>query len=187
MTTLNDPAAVPFDPVELVDSLGGHLRDPYPRLAELRRQHPVHTGPLDLGLGVFPTDPRRPPPVTVLGFDECTEVLRDAQAYSSSVYGDVMGAFMGRTLLERDDPDHRDLRLLISPAFRSTALAPFCDELVATVVHELIDRFGPRRRVDLVRSSPSPSRSRSSPASSGCPGATTRASAAGRSRSPAPR
>jgi cytochrome P450 len=151
MTPLNDPASAGFDPVELADAPGARLRDPYPRLAELRRICPVHAGPIDVGLGVYPSDPGRPPPVTVLGFDESSEVLRDAETYSSVVYEDVMGAFLGRTLLQLDDPEHRDLRALVSPAFRSRALVRFEDELVRRVVHELIDGFADQGRADLVR------------------------------------
>jgi len=44
-----DAAAMPFDPYELKDMVGGTLRDPYPLFHELRRQSPVHTGPIDLG------------------------------------------------------------------------------------------------------------------------------------------
>ena len=110
----------------------------------------MHAGPIDVGLGVYPSDPRRPPPVTVLGFDESSEVLRDAETYSSVVYEDVMGAFLA-TLLQLDDPEHRDLRALVAPAFHSRALVRFEDELVRTVVHELIDGFADGGRADLVR------------------------------------
>ena len=39
------PALERFDPFELQDTVSGNIRDPYPRLAELRRQSPVHLGP----------------------------------------------------------------------------------------------------------------------------------------------
>ena len=40
-----DAEAVPFDPFELKDMVSGNIRDPYPRLHELCRESPVHTGP----------------------------------------------------------------------------------------------------------------------------------------------
>ncbi len=46
-----DAGAVPFDPFELKDMVSGSIRDPYPRLHELCRESPVHTGPIDLGEG----------------------------------------------------------------------------------------------------------------------------------------
>ncbi|HVB94493.1 MAG TPA: hypothetical protein VND67_09235, partial [Acidimicrobiales bacterium] len=70
-------ASARFDPFELEDTVSGNIRDPYPRMAELRRQSPVHVGPVDLGDGATEPDPTRPPPVTVFGFDEAVQVLRD--------------------------------------------------------------------------------------------------------------
>src|SRR5215472_15998266 len=85
-----EPEIVPFDPYELKDVVGGTIRDPYPKLHELSRQAPVHTGPIDLGEGADLSDPQ-PPPVTVFGFDEVVQVLRRNETYSSVVYADVVG------------------------------------------------------------------------------------------------
>ena len=82
-----DAGAVPFDPFELKDMVSGSIRDPYPRLHELCRESPVHTGPIDLGEGADIGDPTKPPPVTVFGFDEVVQVLRDNETYSNAVYG----------------------------------------------------------------------------------------------------
>src|SRR6185437_5677012 len=74
-----EPVVVPFDPFELKDVVGGSIRDPYPRLHELCRESPVHTGPIDMGEGAEIADiadPSRPPPVTIFGFDEVVQVLR---------------------------------------------------------------------------------------------------------------
>ena len=76
----------PFDPFELQDTVSGNIRDPYPWMHELRRQSPVHLGPIDLGDGADEPDPNRPPPVTVFGFDEVVQVLRDNETFSSTVY-----------------------------------------------------------------------------------------------------
>src|SRR5674476_87541 len=43
--TGGEPA--PFDPFELQDTVTGDIRDPYPRMAELRRQSAVHVGHID--------------------------------------------------------------------------------------------------------------------------------------------
>ena len=181
-----DSTAVPFDPFELKDVVGGTLRDPYPLLHQLCRQSPVHTGPIDLGEGTDPPDPSRPPPVTVFGFDEVVQVLRDNETYSSCVYEGVMGMVMGRTILQMDEPEHRAARALVSPSFRSKVLERWEEDLVAVVVNELIDSFIDRRPAPTwCARSRSTSRSRSSPASSGCRGRTTRASSAGPSSSPA--
>jgi cytochrome P450 len=140
-----------FDPFELQDTVSGNIRDPYPRMHELRRQSPVHVGPVDLGDGATPADPDRPPPVTVFGFDEVVQVLRDNETFSSTVYEGVMGAVMGRTILQMDEPDHRVHRALVSPTFRSKVLQRWEEDLVQCVVNELIDGFADQGHVDLVQ------------------------------------
>jgi cytochrome P450 len=145
---------VPFDPFELKDVVSGSIRDPHPRMHELRRLSPVHLGEVDLGEPSFDEaliDPNKPVPVTVFGFDEVVEVLRDNETYSSSVYESVMGMVMGRTILEMDEPEHRVSRALVAPAFRSKMLERWEAELVAVIVNELIDSFIDRGHADLVR------------------------------------
>jgi cytochrome P450 len=146
-----ETTVVPFDPFELKDVVSGNIRDPYPRMHELRRQSPVHTGSIDLGEGVEPVDPNGPAPVTVFGFDEVVQVLRDNETYSSGVYESVMGLVMGRTILQMDEPEHRTSRALVSSSFRSKVLERWEEDLVAVVVNELIDGFIDRGQADLVR------------------------------------
>lgn len=144
-----------FDPFELTDSVQGSTRDPYPRLAELRRQAPVHPGPMPILEGSARPDPALERPVrgnvTVYGYDETAEVLRDNRRFSSSVYADVIGIAMGRTLLEMDEPEHRLHRSLVSPAFRQRVLVRWEHELVRAVVEDLVDGFAGDGRADLVR------------------------------------
>jgi cytochrome P450 len=147
-----DSVTVPFDPYELKDVVGGTIRDPYPALHALRRESPVHVGAIDLGDGAELADPSRPAPVTVLGFDEVVQVLRDGETYSSAIYGEVVGMVMGRTILQMDEPEHRAVRTLVASSFRSKILARWEEDLVARVVNELIDTFIDEGRTDLVRS-----------------------------------
>jgi cytochrome P450 len=144
-------APVPFDPFELEDTVSGSIRDPYPRMAELRRQSPVHVGPIDLGDGPNAVDPSIPQPVTVFGFDESVQVLRDNETFSSTVYEGIMGAVMGRTILQMDEPEHRLHRAMVSPTFRSKVLEQWEGDLVQRVVNELIDGFADRGSADLVQ------------------------------------
>jgi cytochrome P450 len=144
----------PFDPFELQDTVTGDIRDPYPRLAELRRLGRVHVGEIDF-TGLEPTpapvDTGRPPPVSVLGHDEVVIALRDNKTYSSTVYEGIMGAVMGRTMLQMDAPHHKLQRALVSPAFRSKVLERWETGLVRSVVDDLIDGFAGRGHADLVR------------------------------------
>jgi cytochrome P450 len=150
-TDTENAGVVPFDPFELKDVVGGSIRDPYPKLHELRRASPVHTGPIDLGEGAEIGEPDKPSPVTVFGFDEVVQVLRDNETFSSAVYEDVVGMVMGRTILQMDEPEHRGIRALVAPSFRSKVLERWEEDLVALVVNELIDSFIESGRTDLVR------------------------------------
>jgi len=89
--------------------------------------------------------------VTVLGYDECQTVLTHPDTFSSSIYDQIMGPVMGRTLLELEGAEHRASRALVSPSFRTALLERWRSELVEVVVHELIDRFAPRGRAELAR------------------------------------
>jgi cytochrome P450 len=143
--------AVPFDPFELKDTVSGNMRNPYPRMQELRRECPVHAGPIDLGEGVDLPDPNRPAPVTVFGFEETVQVLKDNETFSSSVYEGIMGLVMGKTILQMDEPEHRIARAMVSASFRSKVLERWEEGLVARVVNELVDSFYHRGQADLVR------------------------------------
>jgi cytochrome P450 len=98
-----------------------------------------------------PLDTGQPPPVSVLGHDEVVIALRDDKTYSSTVYEGIMGAVMGRTILQMDAPQHKLQRALVSPAFRSRVLERWEAGLVRSVVDDLIDEFADRGHADLVR------------------------------------
>jgi cytochrome P450 len=140
-----------FDPFELQDTVSGNIRDPYPAMAEHCRTNPVYVGPIDLGDGFDEYDPSRPQPVTVFGFDEAVQVLRDNETFSSTVYEGIMGAVMGKTILQMDEPEHRIHRALVSPTFRSKVLERWEGDLVQRVVNELIDGFIGLGSADLVQ------------------------------------
>ncbi len=141
----------PFEAFNRAQGIGS-VRDPYPRLGELRRQCPVHKlsarelfgdkiqVPLDLG-DVY----------TVFSHDAVSEVLRDGQTFSSTGYAKTMGIVMGHSILEMDEPEHSQYRGLIQQAFSRKALARWETDLVAPIVHEHVDRFAGRGSADLVR------------------------------------
>ncbi|MEB3982440.1 cytochrome P450 [Mycobacterium sp. 663a-19] len=143
-----DPALDEFDPVELQTGLLMQVENVHERLRDARERHRVMLGnPFaetssqqvgDLG-------------VTVLGYDECQTVLTHPDTFSSSIYDQIMGPVMGRTLLELEGAEHRASRALVSPSFRTALLERWRSELVEVVVHELIDRFAPRGRAELAR------------------------------------
>ena len=129
------------------------MRDPYSVLSDARRRFgsvqpgipmlvtEMESRPIDAGAPVF----------TVYGHDAVATVLRDGETFSSTAYEDVVGMVMGHSILEMDEPEHRLHRALLSPAFRSKALAHWEQELVRMVVDELIDGFVDAGQAELVR------------------------------------
>jgi cytochrome P450 len=62
-----------------------------------------------------------------------------------------MGLVMGHSILEMDDPEHRQYRALIQQAFTLKAMERWERDVVAPIVNGLIDRFADSGHADLVR------------------------------------
>jgi cytochrome P450 len=144
-----NPAADEFDPAELQGGLLMQVENVHERLRDAQAKHRVMVGnPFS---EVKAAGPLGDLGVTVLGYDECQTVLTHPDTFSSSIYDQIMGPVMGRTLLELEGAEHRASRALVSPSFRTALLERWRTELVERVVHELIDRFAPRGRAELAR------------------------------------
>ena len=129
------------------DAVSGDVRDPYTGLAQLRRLGPVQR----LETSAMPHEESKPV-FLVYRYDEIVEVLRNNQAFSSSIIINVFGDVFGKhVMLGMDEPEHRRYRSLVSAAFTQRALARRQDELVERVANQLIDRFADRGRAELVR------------------------------------
>jgi cytochrome P450 len=137
-----------FDPAKLQDGLLMAVANVHEKLRAAREKHRVMVGNPIVETHAQTIDMAG---VTVLGYDECQAVLTDPDRFSSSIYEHVMGPVMGKTLLEQEGDEHRANRALVSPLFRAKLLERWRTELVEVVVHELIDRFAPRGKADLVR------------------------------------
>ena len=157
MTT--DDALAPadeYDPFEDFNrSAGiGVVENPYPIFALARAQSPLLKEDLGgmVGLEGGMIVPGGLPDVyTAFGFDAVQSVLRDGETFSSSGYADVIGAVMGHTILEMDEPEHHTYRALVQQAFSRKAMDTWETELVGAVVDEHIDRFIELGHADLVR------------------------------------
>ncbi|OBA78082.1 cytochrome [Mycobacterium sp. 1164966.3] len=143
-----DTATEQFDPATLQDGLLLQVDNVHERLREARARHRVMRGNpfAEVSGGQL-----RDLGVTVLGFDECQHVLTHPDTFSSSIYDQIMGPVMGRTILELSGAEHRAHRALVSPSFRSALLERWRSDLVELVVDELIDRFAARGHAELVR------------------------------------
>jgi cytochrome P450 len=127
----------------------GGLRDPWTRLARLRREDGVIEGDdvPDAGAGTDNSGRR----FAVLRYDDCARVLRDNVTFSSRVYERVMGPVMGHTILEMDEPEHGRFRRLAGQAFRHKALQRWESELIEPLAEETIATFAGRGHAELVR------------------------------------
>src|ERR687887_52518 len=146
-----------YDPFEEFNrSVGaGVVEDPYPLLAMNRAKGPVLRENLEADLldpdGTNDTAPRAPEVFTAFSYDAVQTVLRDGETFSSAGYADVMGAVMGHTILEMDEPEHHTYRGLVQQAFSRKAMERWETEVVGPIVDECIDAFVDRGEADLVR------------------------------------
>lgn len=133
----------------------GLVRDPYPRLAELREASPVYAGKLSDAFGLPPLLEAEGPPsgkdFSALSYAAVTEVLLDGETFSSAHYSRSMGLVMGHSILEMDEPEHRRYRDLLQSAFTLKAMERWEREVVAPIVARRIDAFVSRGHADLVR------------------------------------
>jgi cytochrome P450 len=144
-----------YDPFEEFNrSAGiGVVENPYPIFAMVRANTAILKEdlsdmiPVEGGMG----DLDLPEVFTAFGFDAVQTVLRDGDTFSSSGYAEVIGAVMGHTILEMDEPEHHTYRALVQQAFSRKAMDQWEHELVRSVVDEHIDRFIDHGKADLVR------------------------------------
>ena len=128
--------------------MAGDARDPYPELAEARREHPVQS----LDTSAMPHDESLPV-FFIYRYEDIARVLRDGETFSSGHIIDmIMGPVMGEhIILGMDGERHRRYRSLVSTAFQKKVLVESEDQLVATVANGLVDRFVDRGQAELVR------------------------------------
>jgi cytochrome P450 len=143
-----------YDPFEEFNrSVGaGVVEDPYPLLAMARAKGPLLKENLEAELLADGSAPPAGPEVfTAFSYDAVQTVLRDGETFSSAGYADVMGAVMGHTILEMDEPEHHTYRGLVQQAFSRKAMERWEEEAVGPIVDECIDAFIERGNAELVR------------------------------------
>ena len=130
----------------------GLVRDPHPRLRELSEQCPVHRGSISGLFGVVGPDNFLTPDerqVSVFGFDAVDRGFRDPVTFSNAYYQPLLGAVIGRTILEMDPPEHQRFRLLLQGAFSKKEMVRWERDFVQDIVAVALDRLARRGRGDL--------------------------------------
>ena len=115
MTTTQMVDEDQYDPFEAFDQAQGigRIENPYPRLAELRREAPIHRTSMwkMFELGRPSGDVYNDAPFySALSYKAVTQVLKDSSRFSSRIYAEAMGPVMGHSLLEMDGPEHGTYR-----------------------------------------------------------------------------
>lgn len=145
-----------FNPFTALLTLGGegHIHDPCPELARLRKIAPVH--PIDLqshlGAPKHVTIGDRPC-YTILGWNEVNHVLSTPAEFSNRVYESNLGITFGKTVTAMDPPLHTKYRKLVMAAFTPKMLDNY-RSMFQGVIDRLVDQFITRGRADLVLWSP---------------------------------
>jgi len=144
----DDSAFNPFVADEL--AFGDHL-DPYPKIAEMRRQAAVHEIDYRVAMGMYPdVTLAHLKHYTVLGYEEVQQVLNDPVTYSNSGYKHNLGISFGQSITTMDAPEHPVYRRIFQKAFMPNVVAKWGETLVDPVVAALMDKFLPRGAADLV-------------------------------------
>jgi cytochrome P450 len=118
----------------------GDVRDPYPEFARMRKESPVVQEQVFENV-VF----------KAFKYHDIDRVLREAETFSSRLFGPVMGVVMGPSILQMDGGEHRSHRGIIGGAFRRQALTDWETSFIEPTVQSLIDRFAGRGEAELVR------------------------------------
>ena len=145
----DDPA---FDPFIADAAMFGDIADPYPAIAQLRRQAAVIKGgyrellvqPADLTTGHLQH-------YCVLGYDEVAQVLNDPARFSNQGYAFNLGITFGRSISTMDAPEHPRYRRIFQKAFLPNIVSQWGDSLVDPVIAQLMDQFSARGGADLVQ------------------------------------
>ena len=131
---------------QFTNTVAGDVRDPYPGLAQKRREHPVEL------IMQVDFDGGESPVANMYTYDTVAHVLRDNVNYSSSAIRELMEVVMGLfVLVGMDEPEHKRHRALVSAAFRHKSLVRWESDVIEPIMHDLIDSFADRGHAELVR------------------------------------
>jgi cytochrome P450 len=135
-----------FDTMAQFSAVAGDLRDPYPVLAEKRKDLPVEATQFASFIeGLEETS------YIIHRYDDVVAVMRDNVTFSSSAIRELMAPVMGDyVLVGMDEPEHKRLRALVSVAFRQRSLAAW-EPYAESVVNGYLDQVIERGSAELVR------------------------------------
>ncbi|MDQ6697605.1 MAG: cytochrome P450, partial [Actinomycetota bacterium] len=136
----------PFEEFNRAMGAGGDAT-PYPGYIEARQVGPVHR---EVEIEQMAESPEGMKLFTAYSYEAVHKVLGD-RAFSSAGYVEMMGVVFGHSILEMDPPEHHAYRSILQQAFTRRAMDRWETELVAPLVHGMIDGFEADGHGDLVK------------------------------------
>jgi cytochrome P450 len=121
-------------------SMMSPIVDPYAVYKRLRAEQPAIPVNSIMGINYM-----------ITRYADVLAILKDGQAFSSRANARGIGIVMGRTILEMEGREHVRHRSIIAPFFSPRAMKTEMPDLVAGIVHGLIDEFAGGGRADLVQ------------------------------------
>lgn len=121
---------------------------PYPMLAELRAQAPVHPGWPEMGVFENPAEGQQI--FSAYTFDAVKAVFTDNHTFSTRCYEAIVRPLQGPTILEMQEPEHQTYRKLHEFAFARPSMRRWEVDLVRPLVEHTVDRLRDAKRADLV-------------------------------------
>ena len=130
-------------------NFGDHL-DPYPAIARRRSLGAIHEGSYRGLIGL--PDALMPDRkfFTLVGTDAIIKALTDEESFSNAAYAFNLGITFGRSISTMDNPEHGRFRRIFQRIFLPQQVRKWGDSIVDPVVKELMGRFLPHGRADLI-------------------------------------
>ncbi|GGC00753.1 cytochrome P450 [Novosphingobium endophyticum] len=144
---LDDPDWDPF-----TTPRDGDVRDPYPKIAQMSREAPVHEVNYRAIFDVVPfTGHSQEKHFSVFGYDPIAKLLLMPEVFSNEAFKETLGKSFGRSISTMDPPEHSRYRRIFQKAFLPQVVAKWGDEVVSPVVDKLMANFAHRGSADLVQ------------------------------------
>jgi len=144
----DDPSYDPFNSDEI--NFGDTL-DPYPLIARWRAESPVFEGSYRPHMGLTSALYPDRKMFTVVGTKEIEQALTDPDRFSNEGYKFNLGITFGMgSISTMDNPEHGRWRRIFQKIFLPQFVKTWGETIVDPVVHDLMDKFIPRGKADLI-------------------------------------
>ncbi|MEA1652898.1 cytochrome P450 [Nitrospirillum sp. BR 11164] len=144
----DDPSYDPFSADDV--NFGNHL-DPYPQIAQWRRQGAVLKGAYRPAMGLAAALMPDRENFLIVGTNEINTVLTDTSRFSNAAYKFNLGVTFGQgSISTMDNPDHGRWRKIFQKIFLPQYVSTWGETIVDPVVQTLMGKFLDRGHADLI-------------------------------------